>query len=225
MNDRITEILRTLTKSHWQQTLFIGTLWSLSLLVGCSPLAPVTNLERHSLETEMLRLEVELLAHDSATLVLEDWCRNHRISEPPRLLAEPLDEGLEPPPKEVMAWLKATPKTLIFHRRVALRCGSAVLSMADNWYRPDALTSLMLNTLKTTRTPFGTVVKPLGFHRQVLYLKPLWILDQDPSSQKPLPPDLLFEITAVLRNQAGLPFSVVVERYTSNTLKLSPNHP
>ena len=181
MNDRITEILRTLTKSHWQQTLFIGTLWSLSLLVGCSPLAPVTNLERHSLETEMLRLEVELLAHDSATLVLEDWCRNHRISEPPRLLAEPLDEGLEPPPKEVMAWLKATPNTLI--------------------------------------------VKPLGFHRQVLYLKPLWILDQDPSSQKPLPPDLLFEITAVLRNQAGLPFSVVVERYTSNTLKLSPNHP
>lgn len=193
--------------------------------MGCTPTAPVRNLDRHALETEMLRLEVDLLSHESATLVLEDWCRNHRISEPPSLSAEPLDEGLEPPPKEVMAWLKATPETLIFHRKVALRCGSSVLSIADNWYRPDALTPLMLNTLKTTRTPFGKVVKPLGFHRQLLHLKPLWILDQDPSSQTPLPPDLLFEITAVLRNQAGLPFSLVVERYTSDTLKLGPDHP
>ena len=218
MNDRIAEILRTLTKSHWQQSLFLRILCFLSLLGGCTPIAPVTNLVRHSLETEMLRLEVDLLSHDSATLVLEDWCRTHRISEPPSLLAEPLDEGLEPPPKEVMTWLEATPKTLIHHRRVGLRCGSSVLSIADNWYRPDALTPLMLNTLKTTRTPFGKVVKPLGFHRQLLHLKPLWILDQDPSSQKELPPDVLFEITAMLRNREGRPFSVVIERYTSNTL-------
>ena len=218
MNDRITEILRTLTKSHWQQSLFLRTLCFLSLLGGCTPIAPVTNLGPHSLETEMLRLEVDLLSHDSATHVLEDWCRTHRISEPPSLLAEPLDEGLEPPPKEVIAWLEASPQTLIFHRRVALRCGSSVLSMADNWYRPDALTPLMLQTLKTTRTPFGKVVKPLGFHRQLLHLKPLWILDQNPSSQKELPPDLLFEITAMLRNREGRPFSVVIERYTSNTL-------
>ncbi len=181
-------------------------------------MAPGTNVAGDALETEMLRLEVELLSHDSATLVLEDWCRTHHISVPPSLSAEALDEGLKPPPPKVMAWLEANPQTPIHHRRVALRCGPSVLSIADNWYRADALTSSMLNTLATTRTPFGKVVKPLGFHRQLLHLRPLWILDRDPPSREQLPSDYLFEITALLRDQLGRPFSVVIERYTSNTL-------
>ncbi len=220
MNDRITEIKGSLRKRRCHPLLWLWSLGTLCLMGGCASNSLLPETEHRSLETEMLRLEVELLSHNSATLVLQDWCKSHGISVPSSLVAEPLEKSLKPPPKEVLAWLRATPETDIHHRRVALRCGPVVLSIADNWFRADALSPAMLNTLATTREPFGTVVKPLGFQRQLLHLRPLWIPDRNLDVPTYPLPALLFEISAVLKNQAGDPFSVVIERYTRDVLPL-----
>ncbi len=89
------------------------------------------------------------------------------------------------------------------YRRVRLSCGDQVLSDADNWYVPARLTAEMNNTLDRTDTPFGPVVKPLGFQRRTLGTEGL----QDGRH--------VLQVTALLVNRDGLPFSLVQENYSA----------
>jgi hypothetical protein len=98
--------------------------------------------------------------------------------------------------------LQAAPDEVLRYRRVKLTCGSHVLSEADNWYRPSRLTPQMNQTLDTTDTSFGTVVKPLGFHRDTLAMT------------HPRDPQYVLQVKAVLIAADGAPFSLVVENYT-----------
>ena len=75
-----------------------------------------------------------------------------------------------------------------------LACGARVVSRADNWYLPGALTAEMNRRLDATDQPFGLVVAPLRFHRTTL------------RSDR-------HEIRAVLATPDGRPFSYVVEDY------------
>jgi hypothetical protein len=98
--------------------------------------------------------------------------------------------------------LKVAADTKLVYRRVVLTCGIHGLSEAENWYVPARLTPEMNRTLDTTEIPFGTVVKPLNFHRRILKAEPL-----DGAVT-------VLRITALLETGEGVPFSLVVENYS-----------
>jgi hypothetical protein len=147
------------------------------------------------------RLRAELAAATSATQVLTQYCAGLGLASPPVIRAV-RDPVFIPAPADIRAALKAGPEEAIRHRRVRLTCGEHVLSNADNWYLPARLTPEMNRQLDETETPFGTVVRPLGFHRQTL--------ESAPVGSK----DVILRIRALLLTAANTPFSLVIENYS-----------
>ena len=146
------------------------------------------------------RLKSELLMGESATQVLTRWCTNLRLASPAVIRAE--RDGLaKDADAETRNLLDVRPDDVLRYRRVKLVCGTHVLSEADNWYVPARLTSAMNATLDTTDTPFGTVVKPLKFHRKTL--------DAIVAPE----PQVSLRIRAILLTPEEKPFSLVVENY------------
>jgi hypothetical protein len=158
------------------------------------------------------QLEASLLARDSATETLRQWCAERRLADPPRIVAERLKGEDKPADGHVRRLLRAAPGEAVRYRRVALACGEHVLSIADNWYRPAALTPAMNAELDGTDHPFGQVVGALGFHRVRLSSQGL-ISPHD----RRLPPAVLRQ-SALLETPDGAPFSLVVETYTAAAL-------
>ncbi len=151
-------------------------------------------------ETSALaRLKADLMANPSATQVLTRWCGDLRLATPAVIRAV-RDGAQKPATAEVRALLGAANDEPIRYRRVRLMCGTHILSEADNWYRPMLLTPAMNKALDETDTPFGTVVRPLGFSRRTL--------DADSHADA----GTVLRIRAVLLAGAA-PFSLVVENY------------
>jgi hypothetical protein len=162
------------------------------------------------------QLNADLLSHDSATATLQRWCADRRLADPPAIVAHRVLGRDKPADGEVRALLHAARDEPIRYRRVALACGEYVLSNADNWYRPAALTAAMNAELDTTDHPFGAVVKPLGFHRHTLSAVVLM------STSDRTPPDAVIRHKAVLEAPDGSPFSLVVETYSKEVLVEGP---
>ena len=158
------------------------------------------------------QINADLLSHDSATETLQRWCAARHLADPAKIVAHRVLGDDKPASAEVRRLLRAAPGEPIRYRRVALACGEHVLSNADNWYRPGALTSAMNNELDTTDHPFGAVVKPLAFHRRTLSARVLM------SAMDRRPPAAVLRHEAVLETPDGTPFSLVVETYTSAVL-------
>ena len=176
-------------------------------------------------------LNADLLSHDSATLTLERWCADHRLADPPRIVAERAPDAVKPASAEVRAALAVKPDEPLGYRRVRLKCGDHVLSEADNWNVPSRLTPEMNHMLEATDTPFGKAVAALRFRRHTLSANLLW---------RPLPngwemgaaaaqdtgalaiPNHVLEHRAVLSTPDGEPFSEVVETYTGEVLAFPP---
>jgi hypothetical protein len=179
-------------------------------------------------------LNAELLSNNSATLTLEHWCDIHHLALPPRIVAVRVPDVYKPALPEQRRELDVTPTELVRYRRVRLKCGSVVLSEADNWYVPSRLTPQMNNLLDTTDTPFGRAVLPLHFQRRTLSAKVLWRPLPDDWEMNaasigaavvpPMPANLL-EHRAILTLPDGTPFSEVVESYTANVLGFPVPHP
>lgn len=147
------------------------------------------------------RLRADLAAATSATQVLTQYCGTLKLASPPVIRAV-RDPVAIPAPADVRAALQAAPDEAIRHRRVRLTCGDHILSNADNWYLPARLTPEMNRQLDETETPFGTVVRPLDFHRQTL------------EAATPGTPDTVLRIRALLLTASNQPFSLVVENYS-----------
>jgi hypothetical protein len=158
------------------------------LLAGCA-----------TTPSAVVRLEAGLKGPFSATQVLTQWCSDKKLADPAVIKAVRDHTEVAASP-ETRALLHAAPNEVLRYRRVKLMCGTHVLSEADNWYRPSRLTSAMNTTLDTTDTSFGTVVKPLGFHRDTLAMTHT--------------PGYVLQVKAVLIAADGAPFSLVVENYT-----------
>lgn len=177
-------------------------------------------------------LNADLLSHASATLTLDRWCAAHRLSDKPVIVADRVRGQDKPAGAEIRALLKVDADEPVRYRRVRLRCGDRVLSEADNWYLPARLTPAMNETLETTDTSFGRVVKPLDFRRATLATRLLWQpLPEGWAMGTPLPPpgpgplampDFLLEHRAVLTLPDGTPFSALVESYTRQVLAFPP---
>lgn len=182
--------------------------------------------QRLRLQTQLQTLNAELLSHDSATAVLQAMC-DRRDPAAPRIRAR--RETVEDTAQtlaDVRARLGAAANDPVVHRRVALTCGEAVLSRADNWYLPGRLTPDMNRLLETTDTPFGVAVKALNFQRRTLSAKLLfeplpagW--EARPASDfgaVVVPPPEVLQHRATLQTPDGRPFSLLVETYTDRVL-------
>src|SRR5208283_1984997 len=110
-------------------------------------------------------LSAELLSHDSATATLEQWCAAHHLANPARITAERLPGADQPPTAEQRQELRVKPTQAVRYRHVKLRCGTVVLSEAENWYVPSRLTAAMNQQLNTTDAPFGKIMQALHFQR------------------------------------------------------------
>ncbi len=158
------------------------------------------------------QLNAALLARASASAVLQHWCAQRRLANPPVIVARRVAGADKPADMRVRRLLHAAPGEPIGYRRVALACGRHVLSVADNWYRPDELTPAMNAELAATDHPFGIVVQSLRFHRVRLAARVL----NGPHR------DGVIRQRAVLETPGGTPFSYVVETYTAAVLDEGP---
>lgn len=184
---------------------------------------PDTPESRRAAQAAIEALNARLLAQASATATLEAWCADHGIAARGEVRAERVRDAEGPAPDEVRELLRAGPDTPIRHRRVQLRCGATVLSEADNFYLPERLTPAMNATLDDTDTPFGKVVRPLGFGRTTLEARLLWTpAAAAPEGARLAPPHFVLAHRAVLTLPDGAPFSALIERYTSGVLAFSP---
>jgi chorismate-pyruvate lyase len=207
---------------------------TLSCLVACAgaprpvPAAPAPDgfVARVEALALLQTLNADLLSHDSATQTLERWCVDHRLAWPPVIVAERVTGMDKPPTAEQRIELKVGPAEPVRYRHVRLRCGTVVLSEADNWYVPSRLTLPMNQLLDSTDTPFGKAVQALHFQRRTLAAtilwRPLaegWELHPAASDRAPLElPAKVLEHRAVLVLSDGMPISEVVETYTGNVL-------
>jgi chorismate-pyruvate lyase len=181
-------------------------------------------------------LNADILASRSATQSLENWCRDHRLAQEPRIVAHAVAGGNKAPDAEQRQRLDVTDRDEVKYRHVRLQCGVHVLSEADNWYVPSRLTPEMNRLLETTDTPFGTVVRSLDPYRRTFAAKLLWAPLPDGWERGPATamantgrtlviPDALFQHRAVLYDRTGRPFSEVSEIYQRDILAFSPALP
>jgi chorismate-pyruvate lyase len=193
---------------------------------AAAPPRPQTLVPRLEASLLIQTLNAELLSHDSATVTLEHWCAVHQLASPPRVVAERVPGPQKAPDEQQRRELAVGPEEPVRYRHVRLRCGTVVLSEADNWYVPRRLTEEMNRTLDTTDTPFGRVVQSLHFQRRTVSARVLasllpegWEMNQAPADDAfaRLPPQLL-QHRAVLMLRDGTPFSEVIETYSAEVL-------
>ena len=216
--------------------LFLGTSLLLAGLAGGAdggvgaPAKPwrdnfTTRLEALAL---LQSLNADLLSHDSATLTLDRWCGAHRLAEPAKVVAERVRDVEKPATDEQRQLLGVSASEPLRYRRVRLKCGTRVLSEADNWYVPARLTPEMNQALDTSDIAFGRAVQALQFRRRTLSAELLW--SPLPAGWEVTPPARMkaaraLEVPAhVIQHKAllalpdGTPISEVVETYTSEVL-------
>lgn len=168
--------------------------------------------ERQDVTALLQSLNGRLLANPSATLTLDAWCVERGLAVAgTKVVAEPVEGEEKEADETVRSLLAASADEPVAHRRVRLRCGSLVLSEADNWYVPAMLTTEMNRTLRTTNVSFGRVVAPLGFTRETLDADILWAGEGDR-------PHHVIRHRARLLLPDGRPFSALVENYTAAVL-------
>lgn len=212
------------------------------VLCGTSPVSaawrdtPTTRLAALAL---MQMLNGELLSSNSATLTLERWCLDHALAVPAVIVAQRIPGVELVADDEQRRRLQVDAAELLRYRRVELRCGAHVLSIADNWYVPSRLTAEMNRLLDATETPFGRVVLPLAPHREsfsaVMLWSPLpkgWEMAARPARRggraisRPLAlPATLFEHRAVVYSGDRLPIAEVHEQYQRGLLDFPEPHP
>ena len=162
------------------------------------------------------RFEQTLDQQDSATAALRQWCAAERIADPSRIVAVPVPGSARTEPADLRTALGIAPDEPVAYRHVRLVCGDTVLSEAHNWYVPSRLSPAMTQALATTDTPFGTVVAPLGFHRERLAT----IRGQAAEC----PPGTVLSHHALLRLPDGRSLAFLVECYSDANLRPAAQH-
>lgn len=176
---------------------------ALAGLTACAiqPAAPVDGLERM------------LASHDSATAALEQWCEQQGLANPARVIAEPAPGQFAAAPADLREVLGIAADEPLSLRNVRLTCGNRLLSQAQNWYVPARLTAEMNAVLATTTTPFGKVVAPLGFRRE--------LIETRRGAGPDCPADTVLFQRAVLRLPDGRALAHVLECYAASALSPS----
>lgn len=185
----------------------------------------VVRLEAHA---RLQELNSDLLSHDSATATLQRFCDRHGGRPGLKIAARRMPGPDKPAGPAERAALQVGPEAPLRYRRVALMCGEAILSQADNWYRPERLTAQMNQLLDETDTPFGVAAAPLAYKRRTIESRALaQALPEGWESQPPeanagpwTAPAQVLEHRALLSTPDGVPLSLVVETYSATLLAL-----
>lgn len=161
---------------------------------------------------DLAAFEQTLAAQDSATAALGQWCAARKLADPPviRALPRPVSAATRTSAR-IRHLLKLRRGEVVVLRHVDLTCGSAVLSVAWNWYVPARLTPEMNAALAEGNTPFGKVAAPLRFRRV-----PIATVAGPAGS---CPAETISTHRAVLRLPDGKPLAYVVECYTRQNLR------
>jgi hypothetical protein len=178
-------------------------------------------------------LNASILGSRSATVSLENWCRDHALAPDPTIVARPVPSVGKAPDDEQRRRLEVNAKDEVKYRKVQLVCGARVLSEAENWYVPSRLTPEMSRVLETTQTPFGRVIQSLEPYRVTFAVELLWSplpegwereLRTQPSATAGVLaiPGALFMHRAVLYSAIHRPFAEVREVYQRDILAFSP---
>ena len=164
-------------------------------------------------EQTLGQFEQALAAQPSATKALQGWCeaRHYSREHPAKIVARrfPLALAMKPP-ADLAQQLGVGPNEPLQVRHVALDCGDALLSLADNWYVPSRLTPEMNAALDHTDLPFGTVATPLHYTRQPLA--------SQRGASDGCAPDAILTHRALLRLPDGRPLALVLECYQPDVL-------
>lgn len=214
------------------------------LLAGCA-MAPRPNVaafgwpdtltSRVTLLALTQTLNARLLSATSATTVLEEWCRQHRLAEPARIVVRLNSKAERPATAEQRLRLQVASDTPIRYRKVQLLCGSQVLAEAENWYVPGRLSAEMDRVLDGTVTPFGKVIRPLEPYRRTLTARMLWSPLPDGWEMAAWSPDTpahsgarldipaaLFEHRALVFSRTHQPLAEVHEVYQRALFNFTP---
>lgn len=210
---------------------------TISLLISCSgqSLAIETSHGWKDTEEDRLKalavvqtLRADLTAAKSATIVLEQWCADHKQANPPKIRAIRDTAAQKPAPEDVRELLNVSAQETVRYRSVRLMCGHHIFSEADNWYVPSRLTASMNEQLETTDIPFGIAVKSLNYSRRTTDSRVLWEpLEKGWEMKMPALPKLkhrlaiplyILKYRATLLTPENLPFSVVDESYRNDLL-------
>jgi chorismate-pyruvate lyase len=178
-------------------------------------------------------LNASILGSRSATVSLENWCRDHKLATDPTIVARPVPSVGKAPDDEQRRRLEVNAADDVKYRKVQLVCGTRVLSEAENWYVPSRLTPEMNRLLETTQTPFGRVIQSLEPYRVTFAVELLWSplpegwerqLERQPSATGGVLaiPGALFMHRAVLYSARHRPFAEVREVYQRDLLAFSP---
>jgi chorismate-pyruvate lyase len=192
------------------------------------PVWPDDQFHRQAALTLLEELREALLTENSATVTLERWCRTHRIADDPTIVADRDPAHEQPITQEQRTALGIGSDEPVRYRHVRLSCGGRLLSEADNWYVPARLTPAMNATLETSHIPFGKAVAALHFTRTTLSSRLLWSPlragrpGRAQASGRLAIPETLIENRAVLADQAGHRFSLLVETYHAGILAFPP---
>lgn len=172
------------------------------------------------LDTLRRRLSDRLLASRSATAALQSWCEEHGIGQG-KIAVVHLPPARQPAVDDyVLDALMLTKQETISVRRVRLERGRVCLSEADNWFVPERLTKLMVQTLATTNIPFGRVIEHVKPFRRTIHIRFLPDLINGGAQTADLADAIpIFEHTAVVHRADGTPVSVVHEVYRSTLLQ------
>ncbi|HEX5377234.1 MAG TPA: hypothetical protein VFW47_01595 [Phenylobacterium sp.] len=189
---------------------------------------PDTFQARLQVLTQLQQLNADLLARHSATATLQHWCEVHGVAAGFRIAARRVadqDHAAGPAEREALG---VGPDAPLRFRRVRLVCGDRVLSVADNWYRPDRLSAEMNRALDDTETPFGEVARSLDYRRRTLSAELLFRPLPTDWETAPRPaevagarleiPENVMRHRAVLSTPDGAAISLVTETYTDQVL-------
>lgn len=131
-------------------------------------------------EADARRLSDRLLASDSTTRALLEWCEERMIGGGPvravttaeGTMAEGTAEGMMAAdmPPELLDHLEARAGEAVRHRRIALARGGIGLADLDLWWLPGRLPAAFAGALDETDHPFGVVVAPLRPRRRVVFV-------------------------------------------------------
>jgi len=172
------------------------------LVLSFCPMSAASD-ETRAVAARIDSLRVELLSGGSATDILTSHCAALGSVMPAVIRAERVRTADKQADAGTRKLLAARADEQVMYRHVRLTCGTHILSEADNWYVPDRLTAAMNKMLTETDTPFGTVVRPLAFHRKTLE-----------ATRLPSRSPAALRVRALLITKTGIPFSLVVEDYS-----------
>lgn len=151
-----------------------------------------------------------LAANPSATVALEQWCARRGLAPAAEVHATVMARAGGPSSAAARQALGLAAGAPLGFRHVRLDCGGVVLSEAYNWYAPGLLSGEMNHLLETTRTPFGKVVAPLGYRRE--------LIESRRGRAGGCPPGVVLSHRAMLRLPDGRVLALLVECYTAANL-------